>query len=238
MPTRQRLLSGSNLAFAGVLQPILLLGGSLLMGGLRPGYNPLRDAISELGEQGAANASLWDLGGFGGSALLYAAYAPAIRAAFGGGWLFRLVVIQALAMAASGVFRCDPGCPPIPQSTSMWGHTISGLTYFAITSVVPFVAWRTFRSRTEWRSLALVSLGVGLLLTLLFFIGPALGADRVGVWQRVDLVVAYAWQIAVALRLHAVLGSVGHGRATAPPPSDKIVGVEAGDAASGGDLGI
>ena len=226
MPTRIRSLSSSDLALAGVLQPVLLFGGSFLLGALRPGYEPVRDAISELGEQGAANAWLWDLGGFGGMALLYALYSVAIRAAFGGGWLFRLVLIQAIASAGSGLFSCDPGCPPVPQSTSMWGHTISGLTYFAITSVIPFVAWRTFRARTEWRSLAPVSLGVGVILALLFVIGPTLGPDRVGVWQRIDLAVAYAWQIVVALHVRATFKRVGVERMPASLQPDDIVVAE------------
>ena len=193
-------------ALAGVLQPVWLVVGSLLFGALRPGYDPIRDSISELGEQAAINAILWNLGGFAGMALLYVAYSAAIRAAFGGGWLFRLVVIQAIALVGSGLFSCDAGCPPVPQSPSMWGHTISGLTYFAITSVIPLVAWRTFRARPDWHSLAPVSAWVGLLLTLLFFMGPVVfGADRVGLWQRVFLVPACAWQIALAFRLHGVL---------------------------------
>jgi hypothetical membrane protein len=233
MLTGTRSLRRSDLALAGMVQPVWLLGGSLLMGALRPGYEPLRDAISELGEQGAANALLWNVGGFGVMAVLYAVYSVAMRAEFGGGWLFLLVAIQAIASAGGGVFSCDPGCPPVPQSPSMWGHTISGLTYFAITSVIPLAAWRPFRARKEWRSLAPASLGVGLLLVLLFFIGPILGPDRVGVWQRVDLVVAYAWQIAVALRLRAVLSELSgaaredHVRRTGglaglDPPADRI----------------
>jgi hypothetical protein len=138
-------------------------------------------------------------------ALLYAMYSGAIRAAFGGGWVFRLVVIQAIASAGSGVFSCDPGCPPAPVSMSGWLHMV-GLVYFAATALLPFVAWRTFRGRSEFRSLRSVSFGMGVLLTVLFFIGPVVfGADRVGLWQRMFLIPAYAWQIVVALRVHDAL---------------------------------
>jgi hypothetical membrane protein len=194
-----------QLALAGIVQPVWMLGGSLVLGATVPGYEPLRDAISELGEQGAATALAWNIGGFGLSAILYALYAVAIRAGFGSGWLLRLAVGQAIFLGASGLFSCDAGCPPVPQSTSMLLHTIAGLAYFAITTVLPVVAWRTFRFRSEWRSLARPSLAVGLVLIGLFFVGPTLGQDRVGVWQRLMLAIAYAWQIAVALRLSRLL---------------------------------
>jgi hypothetical membrane protein len=71
----------------------VLVYGSLLFGALRPGYEPMRDAISELGEQGASNALIWDIGGFGGMAVLYALSAAAIRAEFGAGWSCRLVAL-------------------------------------------------------------------------------------------------------------------------------------------------
>jgi hypothetical membrane protein len=238
MPSRPRSIPFPGLAFAGVFLPVLLLGGSLVLGAVRPGYDPLRDALSELGEQGATNALLWDIGGFGGSALLYALYSVAIRAGFGGGWLFRLVVLQAIATAGSGLFSCDAGCPPVAVSTSGWLHTVSGLTYFAVTALLPFVAWRSFRSRTEWRSLASVSLGMGVLLTVLFFIGPALGADRVGLWQRTFLVPAFAWQIALALRLHSVLTVARSGHSAGPLRAETIASAATVDSgARGGDLG-
>jgi len=201
--TRQRL---ARFALAGVVLPVWLLGGSLVFGALRPGYAPLRDAISELGERGAPNALVWNIGGFGIVALLYGLYAIALRAGFGSGWLFRLAVLQAIFIAAGASLDCDPGCPPVPQTTTMLGHMIVGLAYFAITTVLPLVAWQTFRRLPEWRPYARPSLAVGVLLVALFFIGPTLGQDRVGVWQRVVLVIAYAWQIAVAVHLRALLG--------------------------------
>lgn len=196
-------------ALAGALVPIWMLGGSLLLGLTRPGYEPLRDAISELGERGASTALLWNVGGFGVVALLYAAYALAIRARLGPGWVFGLTALQAVFIAASASFDCDPGCPPVPETATMTGHILVGLAYFGITTVLPLVAWRTFRRRPEWASLARPSLAVGVVLVALFLVGPTLGEDRVGVWQRTTLLVAYAWQGAVALRLYGLLRDAG-----------------------------
>lgn len=191
-------------ALAGVLEPVWLFGFSIALGLIRPGYDPMRDAISELGERGAPNALLWNVGGFGVVAALYAAYAIALRDWFGSGWLFRLTLLQAVFIAGGAFFNCDAGCPPVPESSTMVGHMIAGLAYFFATCILPLVAWRTFRRRSEWARYARPSLFVGLVLVALFVVGPFLGPDRVGVWQRTTLVVAYAWQIAVALRLRGV----------------------------------
>jgi uncharacterized protein DUF998 len=197
----------SSLALAGAIQPLWILGGALLFGSWRSGYDA-NHAISELGQQGSTNAVAWNLVGFGGAAILYALFTGAIGAALGRGWLWRLVAIQAVAIAGGGTFSCDPGCPPVMSSWQGWAHTVAGLTYFAITCIVPLVAWRTFRGRAEWRSLALVSLMTGVALVALFFAGPVIfGQEHVGLWQRLTIAIDGLWSAAVALQLRRVLRS-------------------------------
>lgn len=204
-------------ALAGIIEPFVLLGGSVVFGALRPGYDASH-AISELGQQGSAYAVVWNVVGFGGAALLYALFAVAVGAALGRGWLFRLVAFQAASLAAGGVFSCDPGCPPMMSSWQGWAHTVAGLAYFAATCVVPLVAWRTFRRSTGWRSLAPVSLVAGVVLIGLFLVGPILfGPDLVGLWQRITLAIAGAWAATVALRLWRLPSTVAEGRQRSDP---------------------
>jgi uncharacterized membrane protein len=214
----RRLAPIGALALAGVLEPIWFLGLSVVFGGMRPGYE-LGHAISELGQQGSAYAVVWNVAGFGGAALLYLLYALALGAALGRGWLFRLTAFQALTMAASGTFGCDPGCPPVMSSWQGWAHTVAGLAVFVVTCIIPLVAWRTFLPRAAWRSLALVSLVVGVVLVGLFIAGPIFfgTTDRVGFWQRLTLVTAGAWQAAVALRVWRLTRDVGDARSRAVP---------------------
>jgi len=193
------------IALAGAIEPVWVLGGSVLFGSWRSGYEIGR-AISELGQQGSTNAVAWNVVGFGGAAVLYALFAVAIGAGLGRGWLFRLIAVQAISIAASGTFSCDPGCPPVMSSWQGWAHTVSGLTYFTTTCIVPLVGWQTFRRRTLWRSFAPVSLAAGVVLVGLFIAGPILfgSTDLVGYWQRLTLVIAGGWSATVALRLHRV----------------------------------
>ncbi|MDP9276477.1 MAG: DUF998 domain-containing protein [Chloroflexota bacterium] len=187
-------------ALAGPLAIIWILAGSVVFGALRAGYDASH-AISELGAQGSQNAAVWNVVGFGGTAVLYALYAVAIAAEFGRGWLYRLTLVQVVAIAGGGLFSCDPGCPPAMTSWQGWGHTVAGLSYFAVTCVLPLVAWRVFRSRGEWRSVAPISLVAGIVLVGLFLVGPFLfGAELVGFWQRITLVLVGAWTAVVALR--------------------------------------
>jgi hypothetical protein len=99
-------------ALLGALPIIWILTASAVFGVGRP-ENDATHAISELGQQGSANAVAWNVLGFGGVALLYALYAIPIAAEFGRKWLFALVVLQMITTAGSGVFSCDPGCQPV-----------------------------------------------------------------------------------------------------------------------------
>jgi hypothetical protein len=205
-------------ALAGPLALIWILAGSVVVGALRAGYDASH-AISELGAQGTANAAIWNMVGFGGTAVLYGLYSIAIATEFGKGWLYRLTLVQVVAITGSGLFSCDPGCPPAMTSWQGWGHTVAGFTYFAITCVLPLVAWRTFRRRIEWSSTGRVSLAAGLLLVALFLVGPLFGADKVGVWQRTTLLLVGAWTAVVAVRLWRVLPHVADARPHADPIS-------------------
>ena len=191
-----------------------LLGGSVVFGLLRPGYG-LTHAISELGQQGSDNAVAWNVVGFGGVALLYMIYSVPIGAAFGRSWFYWMTIIQALGTAASGLFSCDPGCPPVMVTWQGWGHTVAGLTYFATLTLIPFAAWRTFRSRSNWRGLSRFSMVIGGVLVGLFLVGPLFGAELVGLWQRTTLLVAGTWQVIVALRLYKALRLTQLGRVAA-----------------------
>ncbi len=198
---RPRALSLSFFGLTGALQPIWLLGWSTVFGAWRAGYDASH-AISELGQQGSANAVAWNVVGFGGSGLLYVLYSIAIAAEFGRGWLYRITVLQALTLSGGGVFSCDPGCAPLMTTWQGWAHTINGLAYFFAATLVPLVAWRAFRHRIKWRSRARVSLAVGVLLVGLFLAGPFLfGADRVGLYQRLTIALAGTWSTMVGLRL-------------------------------------
>ena len=198
-------------ALAGIVGPLWFLGGTLVFASFRQRYDPLAQAISELGEEGAANAAAWNVLGFGVNALCHALFAAtlwrALRSDAKGRWVAGLMAVAALALAASGAFRCDPGCPPLPATLTGILHNVVGLAYFALIGVLPLLAWRAFAGHAAWQGLARPSLCVGIALVALFLVGPLFGPGRVGAWQRVYLLLAYGWMGAVAIRLFWLGGS-------------------------------
>jgi len=194
--------TASRLALAGIAMPIALLGFATLLGLVQPDYDPLRDAISELGAKGSPNQLAWQAGGFAVGAVLELLYALALRTEFGWGWLAGLTLAVAASLAVMTVSPCDAGCPPVPASPTMAMHTVAGLTAFAIFFMLPIAGWRSFRRRSEWAGLARPSLVIGLVLVVGFLAGPVLGPDRIGAWQRAYLVLYAAWQISVATELY------------------------------------
>ena len=213
----------TRLAIAGAIEAAWFLGLSLLLGLARQGYDPIHDAISRLGEQGSSSPLVWNVGGFGVAAFLYALYAIAIADRFGRGAFALTTLLQAVTLAGSAVFSCDLGCPPAPTSTSGALHTVFGLPYFAVTCLAPFVAAWTFRRHDEWRPVVTGSAAIGALLVALFLVGPFLfGAEWIGLWQRLVLVPALVWQAWVSIRLD---------RSRAPAPS--VPGTVAGTSPSG-----
>jgi hypothetical protein len=80
------------------------------------------------------------------------------------------------------------------------------MPYFGTATIVPFVAFVTFRRRAEWQSLATFSLVIGVLMAALFIAGPFLfGSDRVGIWQRTTLTTGFVWAAVVGYRLFGLL---------------------------------
>ncbi|HET9649020.1 MAG TPA: DUF998 domain-containing protein [Microlunatus sp.] len=208
---------------AGAVGGLWFLGFSLILGLARPGYDPSHDAISRLGEQGSAMPILWNVGGFGVMAACYAVYATAIGSEFARGWFFWATVLQAVSIAGSGVFSCDLGCPAASTSTSGQLHEVFGLSYFAVTCLLPLVAGLTFRRVARWRVAAPVSYVIGVVLVALFLVGPFLfGAAHIGLWQRLVLVPALGWQVGISVRLHRV--QLKRLAANAPQPATDRAG--------------
>jgi Protein of unknown function (DUF998) len=186
-------LTTPRLAIAGVAMPFLFLGFSTILGLTRAGYDLVRDPISRLGEQGAANSLVWQLGGFFAAAALELGYAGALWA------VFRRSLVAALMVAIAALLAVSSAAPL--GSTLTQVHMIAGILLFACLALIPLAAWREFRRRPEWADMSRGSMVVGVLLVAWFLLEPNFEAYRLGFWQRASLVVALGWQAVVALRV-------------------------------------
>jgi hypothetical membrane protein len=122
--------------WCGVLGVALLAAGVLIAAAVTPGYDHLRQFMSELGATGAPTGPWISLGVFVPSSLLLLVFwlycarrlSPGPVAAIG----FIFMALFATAMVGGGVFPCESGCPVDDSSPSQVMHSLFGaLAYLA-----------------------------------------------------------------------------------------------------------
>lgn len=182
---RSRLLwlSAWGAAFLALLTP-------LLFGALHPDYQQMRDYISELGAVDAPHAWWVAWFGFLPIGLLTAITAILLPGALPKG---RLAVVAPLLMLGVGVslgyvgaiiWPCDPGCPTVGSATQQI-HNLLGLLEYGLGGLGLFLFARLFWPLPEWRSLALIMAGLGVVVWFaLGMMGDPQQAEWRGGWQR------------------------------------------------------
>ncbi len=190
-------------AIAAIIGLGSYVGGWLIAGWVRAGYDPREQAISELFELGASWASRgWIVAGLLLSGVALIAFGPALdRGLPGTGRLGPLLVVTA------GVFTvlvvgapCSPGCPGIGTAWNDTAHTITaGLGYVALVLAPLAFAWRL---RTVAPRLAAWSFALGALAATGFVVRE-LGVvpHWLGAQQRLFNTVADVWYLVAAIRL-------------------------------------
>ncbi|HKJ72405.1 MAG TPA: DUF998 domain-containing protein [Gammaproteobacteria bacterium] len=199
MPQAWRWLLG-----AGVLAPLLMAAAVALAGAKTPGHSHRRAFVGALGTGESPWArrfnALWALAG-----LLTVLCAGGLWTVLGAPVVVAGMAVLGAGILLAGLFPCDPGCPPRPQSGSGWAHAV-GAAATAVGGVAAALAlgfW-AFGQPGAW-GLTLYSLitgGAG--LALLFTTLGAIGTGYEGWLQRLFLLVLMSWVggTAVWLSLH------------------------------------
>lgn len=201
-------------ALAGTVGPVLFFAVLIVEGATRPGYQPLRDTISQLSLSPRGWIQSANFVVFG---ILFLMFARGVRVSLAGSRAAR-VGVTLLSLIGIGVLGCGlfPAEPWPPSSMSLTGllHLVCAmLLVFALLPVATGVMMRAFAADTRWRSLGPIS-GVTSFVTLGLLVGglslmsppgrPArIGNHYAGLIQRVDVAVFLSWQVAVARRLMA-----------------------------------
>ncbi len=188
------------LAICGIVGPIAYTIVLIAIGLLRPGYNHLKQSMSELGEVGGPNAIIMNTVGFILLGALMIAFSlglyrgikegskigPASIAMSGAGWI------------AVGLFHVDPNTVNTSAMLHVMGAMLVGLGF----SVAPFSIARRSRKDDRWVSYRPYSLATGLLtavLGLIFIFGGIEG--WMGALQRTVVGVPLLWIEVMAIRL-------------------------------------
>jgi hypothetical membrane protein len=202
------------LLICGVIGPVLFIVAFLIEGATRPDYSALRHPVSSL--------SIGDLGwmqiaNFIISGSLLVAFAvglgralpPSGRVAWGS----LLIGLVGVGLIGSGIFVTDPlsgyppGTPLIPTDRSVHGilHDLFGIPVFLGLPIACFVFSRRFAREGErgWATYSLLTgiamFGVFILARLGFRQTPGF-ADFGGLFQRITIIIGFAWIALLALR--------------------------------------
>jgi hypothetical membrane protein len=193
----------TRLAITGLLAPLVFILAALAASALHPGYDHLKNFVSELGATGAPAAGIMNVGGFLVYGLLMMAFAWAVHRglqAAPGGWLGPAVLaLYGLAYVGVALAPCDAGCQPAVPSAHHRAHLLLGELILLTAVLSPFTLYARMVKAPEWRSLATFTL---LLPGTAWVVLQARGLGVAGaIRQRVWLLLLFIWIELVALRL-------------------------------------
>ena len=180
----------------------------IVLGYLWTGYNPLTQAISELGATNAPNMNIQALN-FAILGILAVIFAVGLTLQ---NRRFRstsvLVGVYGFGALLAAVLPCDPGCRTNTTSVAQIAHDLDALISFIGLAVAPLLFWRSGKTLLLWSKTAEWSLraAVGSMpLLIAYLIIEVLSlSPYTGLLQRVFLGLLFAWMIMIAGRLFQV----------------------------------
>lgn len=200
------------LALAGVVGPILFVVVFTLAGFLRPGYSPVRQAVSDLGIGMNAWLENTNVLVFGVLQLAFAfGFFLGMRQVIRKGWLLTCLVLLFL----SGVGSINSGIFTEAPATVTLHWTLGFLlVVLPLVMACAIAGWR-WLSLSGWRGYAwyslLTALGTVMCILLSFVFlaprSPISGARIGGLMERVLGLVVLAWYVVVGWRLFVLAGS-------------------------------
>jgi hypothetical membrane protein len=191
------------LGVCGIAAPLVFVAAVIAASVNHPGYDHLKNFISELGATGAPAAGVMNFAGFLPYGLLTVGFALALHRgmrADAGGWLGpSILALYGLAYIAVAVSPCDPGCQAATPSLHHRLHFLLGDLIFLTAVLGPFTLYPRMVKDPAWRSLATATL---ILPGLAWLILEASGVGISGALrQRLWLLLLFMWIAIMALRL-------------------------------------
>jgi hypothetical protein len=206
------------LLVCGAVASLLFTVAWLGEGAARANYDPLRHPISSLslGDHGWMQVASFIITG-----LLILAFSIGLRRALrpsGAVWGPLLVGLVGVGLIGAGIFVTDPfngyppGTPRIPTEHTTHGtlHGLCAVSFFLGLPITCFVFARLFTRLGEWRWAA-YSVCTGLAMFAVVFL--VVFADIAGLFQRIAVIIGYAWITLLALHMLKGLATPSENRA-------------------------
>jgi hypothetical protein len=185
----------------GLVAVGLYVGGWLLAGVVRDGYDPREQAISELFELSAPWSSRGlVVVGLALSGVAFLVLAPALHRTLPGEGRLGPVLVVLAGLGTLGVVAapCTPGCPGAATTAfDLWHTIMAGAGYTALVLAPLAFAWRLRRAEPRLAAWSLALGGGAALLFGLYVAGLVTAAP--GLQQRVFNTLADAWYVLIAL---------------------------------------
>lgn len=195
-------MTSRHYAWLGLIAPLIFWLTYLIMSFIRPEYNFLTKAISELGSVDAPFKWMWNIFGYIIPGLFIAGYSIGLykNVSSNSGSKLPLIgfLLSGLFMSFSGIF---PGDFELKQSTTMILHSIGSLGSYVFFLVGAFAYPRQMKKSEFWKHSVKPTL-IFTWLTILFGAWPFIFPEIPGVGQRVVFFFYLSWIFYTAIRLY------------------------------------
>ena len=195
-------MTNKQYAILGLLGPVIFWLTYFIMSSLRPEYNFLTKAVSELGSVDAPNKWTWNILGYILTGLLISIYSYGLFKSISNGQGSKLplisFILSGLFMSISGAF---PGDFDNKQSTTMLFHTIGSFGSYLFFLIGAFTYPRQMKKTDYWKQAINPTL-IFTWLTILFGAWPFIFSATPAVGQRFVFFFYLLWIFYTSLILY------------------------------------
>jgi hypothetical membrane protein len=179
-----------ELLVCGVVGALLFIAVLLVNDAVKPGYEPVRDFVSEA----AIGRGGWvQITNFLVSGALITVFSLGLRQTVSR-WTAWLVRAFGICLMAAGAFVSDP----VPSDHQTWhgvAHNLVSVVVFGAVTAACFTAAR-WRPSRWWRFYCLIT---GVAVPVLFVLAAGVSGTT-GVFQRLSIIVGWVWLAVLGLR--------------------------------------
>jgi hypothetical membrane protein len=199
---KQLKITKNQYAILGLLGPLMFWLTYLIMSNIRPEYNFLTKAVSELGSQDAPNKLIWNISGYILTGALISIYSYGLFTSISNGQGSKLplisFILSGLFMSFSGLF---PGDFDNKQSSTMLFHTIGSFGSYGFFLIGAFTYPRQMKKNDYWKQSIKPTLAFTW-LTIIFGARPFIFPNTPALGQRLVFFFYLLWIFYTALRLY------------------------------------
>ncbi|MFX1605046.1 MAG: DUF998 domain-containing protein [Promethearchaeota archaeon] len=197
-------MTRSFFVYAGIIGPIVYAIVLFTLGALEPGYNPISQSMSELGDVEAPYAIVMNTLGFPLLGIFFILFAVGIHQNISSGEGTRIgpfmMAMSGIFLVLTGIFPCDAGCIDVTITGGI--HSLFATLAALVMIPVPLAIVPRIYSNPFWHSHVWFSWVVIILTSLfsLLYMFPDL-EDYGGLLQRLATAVPLVWMVVTATKI-------------------------------------